>query len=182
LLNFSTDGVYVDGGAYDGDSIRWFIERTKGQFSRVLAFEPDPVTFDRLATNFRDEPRVEPVNAGLYSASTNLHFDDSGTRGALLVQSGGVTVRVVSLDDTLAGGRASFIKMNIEGAELDALEGARQTIQRWCPSLAISAYHRPSDLWRIPEKIVSLRDDYRLYLRQHDGGVIETVLYAQPER
>jgi hypothetical protein len=68
--------------------------------------------------------------------------------------------------------------MNIEGAELEALEGARESIRRWAPTLAISAYHRPSDLWQVAALARSLRPDYRLYFRQHDGGVIETVLYA----
>jgi hypothetical protein len=85
---------------------------------------------------------------------------------------------VTTVDHDLEGGHASFIKMNIEGAEIDALEGARRTIQSFAPQLAISAYHRPADLWAVPEKIRSLRDDYRLFLRQHDGGIIETVCYA----
>jgi hypothetical protein len=68
--------------------------------------------------------------------------------------------------------------MNIEGAEIDALCGARSTIKRWMPKLAISVYHRPSDLWRIPRLVRELGPHYDLFLRQHDGGVIETVLYA----
>ena len=75
-------------------------------------------------------------------------------------------------------GRVTFIKMNIEGAELDALRGSSTVIERWGPTLAISAYHRPSDLWQIPFLVNELRDDYKLFMRQHDGGVIETVLYA----
>jgi hypothetical protein len=70
--------------------------------------------------------------------------------------------------------------MNIEGAEIDALEGARKTIARWSPKLAVSVYHRASDLWRIPQIVSQLNPRYDLYLRQHDGGVIETVLYAIP--
>jgi uncharacterized protein YqjF (DUF2071 family) len=76
--------------------------------------------------------------------------------------------------------RVTFIKMNIEGAEIDALKGAARTIRRWQPKLAISAYHRPSDLWRIPRLVRWLSESYGLYLRQHDGGVIETVLYGLP--
>ena len=68
--------------------------------------------------------------------------------------------------------------MNIEGAEIDALYGARKTIERWTPKLAVSVYHRASDLWQIPEIVHEFSPDYELYLRQHDGGVIETVLYA----
>jgi hypothetical protein len=70
--------------------------------------------------------------------------------------------------------------MNIEGAEIDALDGARRTIARCLPKLAISAYHRPNDLWRIALLVREMSSKYELFLRQHDGGVIETVLYALP--
>jgi len=178
LIRYGTDEVYVDGGAFDGDSVRLFINRVQGRFSRVLAFEPDRGTFGRLAANFAHDARIEPINAGLHRRRETLRFDNAGTRGSLLVESGGIEIPVVGLDEVLGGERVSFIKMNIEGAELAALEGARHSIRRWAPRLAISAYHRPSDLWQIPQMVRELRDDYRLYLRQHDGGVIETVLYA----
>lgn len=178
LLRYGHDEVYVDGGSYDGDSIRLFIDRVKGQFSRVLAFEPDKNTFKRLAANFAHERRVEPINAGLHRRKATLHFDNAGTRGSILIEEGGIEVPVVGLDEVLGGDRVTYIKMNIEGAELEALKGGEQAIKRWAPKLAISAYHRPSDLWQIPNLIRDLRPDYKLYLRQHDGGVIETVLYA----
>ncbi len=178
LLTYGEDEVYVDGGSYDGDSIRLFIERVRGKFSRVLAFEPDKNTFKRLAANFAGEKRVEPINAGLHRRKATLHFDNAGTRGSILVEQGGVEVPVVGLDEVLKGDRVTYIKMNIEGAELEALKGGEQTIKQWAPKLAISAYHRPSHLWQIPELIRDLNPNYKLYLRQHDGGVIETVLYA----
>jgi FkbM family methyltransferase len=178
LLSYGTDEVYVDAGAFDGDSVRLFIDRVHGCFARVIAFEPDTNTFHRLAENFADEKRVEPVNAGLHRCAATLRFDNAGTRGSVLVEQGGIEIKVVGLDEVLQGERVSFIKMNIEGAELEALEGARESIRRWAPTLAISAYHRPSDLWQVAALARSLRPDYRLYFRQHDGGVIETVLYA----
>lgn len=178
ILKYSDDEVYVDGGSYDGDSIRLFIDRVHGKFSRVLAFEPDKNTFERLSANFSAEKRVEPINAGLYRQKATLCFDNAGTRGSLLVDRGGIEIPVVSLDEVLGGQRVTFVKMNIEGAELDALKGAEQAIRSWGPKLAISVYHRPSHLWQVPEFVHNLREDYRLYLRQHDGGVIETVLYA----
>lgn len=82
------------------------------------------------------------------------------------------------VEDGLGKDRVTCIKMNIEGAELDALSGARRGIAEWAPKLAISAYHWPSEPWRVPALVRDLRPDYRLYLRQHHGGVIETVVYA----
>jgi FkbM family methyltransferase len=178
LMPFAENEVYVDGGSYDGDSLRMFIDRVKGRYDRIYAYEPDQRTFERLTQNFSGEDRVVPVAKGLFREEMTLRFDDAGTRGSLFTDTGSVTVPVTSLDKDLQGSRASFIKMNIEGAEIDALEGARTTIRSFAPKLAISAYHRPSDLWEVPAKIKSLHPDYRLFLRQQDGGIIETVCYA----
>jgi FkbM family methyltransferase len=178
LFELGDNEVYVDAGAYDGDSIRWFKDRVEDRFHRIVAFEPDPTTYDRLKQNFAGDDRVVAMNAGLHRNKAMLRFHDDGSRGAIFTQDGENSIEVVALDEVLAGARASYIKMNIEGAEIDALHGARKTIERWMPKLAISVYHRPGDLWRIPQLVRQLSPRYELYLRQHDGGVIETVLYA----
>lgn len=180
LLHYTQDEVYVDGGTFDGDTIRLFIERMEGKFNKIYGFEPDTATFQKLVENFKKESRVIPLNKGLYSHSTILHFDNAGTRGSILTENNikGIEVPVMSIDELLGSERVTYIKMNIEGAEIPALKGAKQAIQKWGPKLAISVYHRPSDLWEIPLLVRSLREDYDLYLRQHDGGVIESVLYA----
>jgi FkbM family methyltransferase len=178
LFDLGDNEVYVDAGAYDGDSIRWFKDRVGNRYERILAFEPDPKTYARLKQNFAGEPRIEAINAGLHRKKAVLRFRDDASRGAIFTDDGDISMQVVSLDDVLAGSRASYIKMNIEGAEIDALHGAHGTIECWLPKLAISVYHRPSDLWRIPRLVRELGARYALFLRQHDGGVIETVLYA----
>ncbi len=182
LLDYGRDEVYVDAGAFDGDSIKLFIKRVDGQFDKVIAFEPDPVTFGRLRANFTSEPRVQPIQAGLHRAKATLRFDDAGTRGSVLVEAGGITVPVVGLDEVLKGERVTYIKMNIEAAEIEALAGGAAAIQKWKPKLAISAYHMPDHLWRVPATIRGLVPDYRIYFRQHDGGIIETVTYALPAK
>lgn len=180
LLRYGNHEVYIDGGTFDGDSIRLFIDRVGGRFDRVIGFEPDTGTFARLQANFSHEPRVEAVNKGLYSHSATLYFDNAGTRGSILTDAAvGVEVPVTSIDEVLGEAPVTFIKLNIEGAEQPALHGAVRAIRRCAPTLAISAYHRPADLWQIPALVHELNKDYQLYLRQHDGGVIETVLYAR---
>lgn len=180
LFEFGADEVYVDGGSYDGDTIRSFIGRVHGRFADIYAFEPDPVTFEKLTANFRDEPRVHPFHAGLHSHGGSLRFRDDASRGAIFAADGEIEMPVTTIDDVLGDRRLTYIKMNIEGAEIDALKGGRKAIAKWRPRLAISVYHRASDLWRIPQLVLQLDPDYRLYLRQHDGGIIETVLYALP--
>jgi FkbM family methyltransferase len=182
LFELGGDEIYVDAGAYDGDSVRRFIHRVNGCYQRILAFEPDPNTFIRLKENFASETRIQAFNAGLHRQKGVLRFRNDASRGAIFTEDGNTTIEVVRLDDMLAGSRTSYIKINIEGAELDALEGARATIQRWLPKLAISVYHRADDLWRIPRLIHEFSPMYNLYLRQHEGGVVETVLYAIPRQ
>lgn len=180
LFEFADNEVYVDGGSYDGDTIRSFIARVHGRFADIYAFEPDPVTFAKLKANFRDEPRVHPVHAGIYSHGGSLRFRDDASRGAIFAADGDIEMPVTTIDDVLGDRRLTYVKMNIEGAEIDALNGGRNAIRKWRPRLALSVYHRASDLWRIPQLVLDLDPDYQLYLRQHDGGIIETVLYAIP--
>jgi FkbM family methyltransferase len=181
LIAFSQHEVYVEGGSYDGDTIRTFIAKVGNRFDKVYAFEPDPVTFGKLKANFAAEPRVEAINAGLHREPGVLRFKDDASRGAIFAADGTIEMPVTTLDTAIGGGRVSYIKMNIEGAEIDALYGGEKLIRRERPKLALSLYHRPSDLWRIPDVVQQFDPDYKLYFRQHDGGIIETVLYALPQ-
>jgi len=178
LIEFSDREVYIDGGSYDGDTIRSFAARVGNRFERVYAFEPDPVTYQALKSNFASEPRVVPIHSGLHREKGVLRFKDDGSRGAIFTSDGAIEMPVTTLDGVIGDGRVTYIKMNIEGAEIDALHGGESVIRREHPKLALSVYHRPSDLWRIPEIVEDFSSGYQLYLRQHDGGIIETVLYA----
>lgn len=181
LIDYAEHEVFIDGGSFDGDTVKLFVDRVSDRYDRILAFEPDPATFVKLRARFGLEKRVEPINRGLYSEPGTLHFNDEGSRASALTGNGsGNTIEVTSIDHVLRGDRVTFIKMNIEGAEGEALHGAKVSIGRWHPKLAIAAYHRASDLWQLPSLVRQLHDRYRLFLRQHDGGVIETVLYALP--
>jgi len=179
IIQFSTSETYIDGGTYDGDTIRLFKNKVLDKFTKIIGFEPDPMTFKKLVANFANDPRVQPINKGLYSEAKELHFANDGSRGSILSdEQDGIVVPVTSIDEVLNGARATYIKMNIEGAEIPALNGAKRTIAKYKPKLAISVYHRSTDIFTIPELILQLNPEYKLYLRQHDGGVIESVIYA----
>jgi len=109
-----------------------------------------------------------------------LHFRASGDEGARLATDGNFIVDCVPIDELALEDGPTFIKMDIEGAELDALEGARRSIQTHRPILSICVYHKQNDLWRIPLFIHSLVDDYRLFLRPHDVDGWQLVCYAIP--
>lgn len=157
------------------------MESSKARFARIIAFEPDSATFARLKFNFAHEDRVEPINAGLSRATGVLRFVSDASRAARLSEEGDLEVPVTSIDETLRGAPVSYLKLNIEGAGLDTLEGARNSIARWKPILAISAYHAPDHLWRVPDLIHSIEPAYKLHLRQQDNDFVETVIYAIPK-
>ncbi|MEQ9560272.1 MAG: FkbM family methyltransferase [Rhodospirillales bacterium] len=178
LFAYSDQEIYLDGGAFDGDSINAFINRVGGRFQRAIGFEPDPKTFAALQQRFAGDARITAVPAGLHRDVGEMRFGADGSRGAKLGNEGDIVVPVTAIDTVLAGDPATFIKMNIEGAELDALNGARETIARWKPRLAISSYHMPSHLWQVPFLIKKLNPAYKVAIKQHDLGVIETVTYG----
>ena len=89
LFVFREDEIYIDGGAFDGDTTRLFIERADGRFARIFCFEPDPATYPRLVANFAREPRgLLPVNAGLWSKADTLRFHNDAGRASILDNSG----------------------------------------------------------------------------------------------
>jgi len=171
ILPWSASEVVVDAGAYRGDTVDLW--RRRGA-KRIYAFEPEAENCAALRKHVRSMPEVICYNAGLWSRDTRLAITGEERYGELAEGDGGV--RVFALDSLSLA--PTFIKMNIEGAELEALEGSRETIARFRPNLAISVYHRVDHIWRIPQFIRSICPAYRLYLRQHEGGCVETVLYA----
>mgnify|MGYP003794325835 CR=1 FL=1 len=182
VVSLGTDESFVDGGAYVGDTAEVFIKKTKNQFDKIFCFEPSTNNFERLSSfkkNCQQDPRIVLYKAGLYSENTRLGFtDQSLSPSNALCASSSDFVDVVAIDQTIHE-RVTFIKLDIEGAELKALKGARQTILKYRPKLAICVYHKNQDLIEIPAFIMSLGLDYRYYLRHHTPyNFNETVFYA----
>jgi FkbM family methyltransferase len=185
LLTRSDDEVFVDCGAFDGDSIRTFIERWGGSFGRAIGIEADPVNCRRMQDYFASVPaplrsRLTALNLAVGAAEGLVRFNTTGTAGSS-IGAGEMEVRCEPLDKALGSEIPTFIKMDIEGAETEALLGARETLKRHAPVLAVCLYHRPSDLWRIPLLIRSIQPSYRLFLRRYADDCWEEVCYAIPE-
>ncbi len=98
-----------------------------------------------------------------------------------MTRAGATQIPCRRLDDVLGKTGASFIKMDIEGAEYDALCGAAEVIRRHHPVLSICLYHRQADVWKIPLLIHSMAENYRLFLRRYSDDCWEQVCYAIPE-
>jgi FkbM family methyltransferase len=169
--------ILVDGGAYDGDSLRAFHRFAGGAAKHGHAFEPDGRNAAALRRNFGDRGDVTIHEAGLWSETTRLSFCANGSLGSTLGDDGAATVPVVALDE-LRLDAVTLIKLDVEGAEAQALAGARDTIRRSAPRLAVCAYHLPLDLLELPRAILDIRPQYRLFLRHYAPWLTDSVLYA----
>jgi FkbM family methyltransferase len=178
------DEVFIDCGAYDGDTVRELLRRHDATRAKILALEPDPKNFGALKEYVAGLPcetaaRIELCPYAVSDRAGQVRFSASGDVLSAISDEG-ILVETVPLD-ALARDRApSFIKMDIEGAEVDALEGARNVIATHHPILSICIYHRQSDLWRIPLLIDSIYPGYRHFLRSHEEDGWQTVTYAVP--
>lgn len=169
---------FVDVGCFDGQTSADFIARCP-EFNAVHIFEPDPCNFSLVQKRFEGKERVRYYPVGLSDAKRAERFSSSGSTSGARVD-GELEIQVDTLD-SFGIDRVSFLKMDIEGSELAAIAGARETILRCHPRLAIAAYHHPSDLWRIPQEVLAIRDDYDLFLRHYTEGVTETVIFFLPQ-
>lgn len=167
----------VDCGAYDGDTVR-LLRQHDYTIERLIALEPDPSNFERLDRDLGRNPALRRIKAGAASFDGHLAFDAGMGTSARADAQGSATITVVPIDTLCADFRPTLIKMDIEGAEQDALDGAAMTIVRDRPDLAISVYHRVYDLWSLMLGIHARVPSYDFYLRSHARNGFETVLYG----
>ena len=180
--------VVIDGGACWGDTAIYFAAKAfpKG---RIFAFEMSWHNIEILNSNLRKNPdladMVSLIRRPLGSDSvSNIWFHDAGASSRIASEdNGGSRLTTISIDDLVKEqqlDRVDFIKFDIEGAERHALDGAADTITRFAPKLAISAYHLPDDPFVLAQKVLALRPDYRLFLRGVCKNFGETVLFCKP--
>ena len=176
------DEVFIDCGAFTGDTIYYFL-RYNPDYKRIVAFEPDTKNFDILQKEYGKNPNITLINAGVYDKDGEVSFSNIGYYTSRIVDEGDndncIRMPVKAIDN-LNLEKVSFIKMDIEGAELNALKGAEKTILRNKPKLAICIYHSDEDMIRIAEYVRGLVPEYKLYVRHHYHYPCpgETVLYA----
>ncbi len=171
---------FVDGGAYNGDTYLELCGVAEVEIGHL--FEPDMSNFAQLTKNVKHSGRkAQCLPLGLADTYKILSFNSGSGEGASISETGSDHISVVALDDVLAGQSVDFIKLDVEGAELKALQGARNLIQRCRPVLALSLYHNPQDLWGLPLTLSELCEDYRFHVRQHYFNTFDSVLYAVPK-
>lgn len=182
ILDLDTNEKIVDLGAYDGDTIREFLAFTNGKYKSIDAFEPDEKNFKKLLSKTGEIENAAFYNIGAWDKEETLFFEKKAGRNSKQSENGTFPVNFNSVDNVVSH-HVSFLKMDIEGAEMKALEGAKKTIALCKPKLYVCAYHRNEDLFSLPLKINSLCKEYKIYLRQHKYiPAWETNLYAVCEK
>ncbi len=178
--------AFVDGGCLNCRTSYLFADWCGNGYSKIFAYEPDPISYsickkNLLSKEIRD---FQLIQAGLSDHEGEVLFRSGLFGCSHIIKTGGVeeknsiTVPVTTIDDTVGEEKVGFIKMDIEGAEFDALHGAKKMIVRDKPLLAISVYHREGDMLAIMDYLRCLEPEYRFWLRHYSIGIADTVLYA----
>lgn len=184
IVHLSDEEIFVDVGPFTGDTVEEFLKNVNYKFSKMFLFELNQNIYEKLKININKygkeiSEKIIAYNYGLSNEEKEITYSD-GDSGSSINENGEFYGKVIDLDTILNGEKVTFIKMDIEGAEFDALYGARQTIKKFKPKLAICIYHSAEDLWRIPLYIKELLSDYKIYIRHHTDIQYETVCYAIP--
>jgi len=176
-----SEEVFVDAGSYDFNSSLKFVKWCNGAYKKIIAFEPNPEQFPVCMEKSRSVSNAIVYPFGLWNENTELIFDTTSFSINARISddlNNYTKIKTRKLDDLLKGEKATFIKMDVEGAELKALKGAESTILVYHPKMAICVYHKIEDIIEIPAYILSLHNDYKFYLRQYSLWGTEVVLYA----
>ena len=164
-LRLGGNEVYVDLGAYNGDTIDEFLRYSGGTYRKIIALEPNAKNFEKLKAHCADMERVTLWQLGAWSRNTTLIFNNKAGRNSA-VAAQGVPTRVAAVDSLLCGIRAGYIKADVEGADYETLLGMKNTLKAK-PKLNFAAYHRTEDIFRLPLLIHALNPTYRIFLRHH---------------
>ncbi len=196
MIQLADDECFVDCGAYVGDTVEKFLQETGGKYEAIFSFEPDKQNYAVALKMFEDR-KLERV----YHYNCGLSNENSHPLSELLVQKSchevvvpkelptdsmvsvnikkvAPDVRMGRLDDLLAGRRASFLKIDVEGFEEEMLKGAEKLIGEQKPKIAICVYHLLHHMWTLPLMLHKIRPDYRLYIRHYSAMGYDTVCYA----
>jgi len=197
FLKPTNNGTYLDVGCYNGYTITQYAnwcQRNNVNYKKIIGLEANPRRVHIITSDTAHLPNVEILPFAAYSNEQTLTFSigksdmayidssfasshDSSFNGSTEIE---LTMNAKRID-SIASEPVSFIKMDIEGSEYEALLGARQTICQYKPTLAISIYHKYRDIIEIPQLIREYEPDYRFYLRHHSAHIYETILYAIKE-
>ncbi len=179
IIHLEKNEVFVDGGGFTGDTLLKF-RRLCPDYKKIVVFEPDQKNMIRMRKKCRNVNNLKIIEAGMSDVDGlgNFRQDSTGMYSHFVQEETGLAIPLMRMDDLSECSDATFIKMDIEGAEMSALRGSAKTIKRNKPKLAICIYHSNEDMLQIAEYIHELVPEYRIFMRAHNMGIAENVLYA----
>jgi len=191
FIKLTDNETYIDVGCYTGDTIRQFSDTCKGRYNKIFGFEPHPTNYKMAKETIRELglQNTYIFEKGAWSSEGEHPFisdygDGSAAGGARIIEHGDLSIKTSTIDKELSKENVTFIKMDIEGAEYEAIKGAEGTIKRCKPKLAVCIYHKPEDILEIPLYLYSIMPEYKYYIRHHNyickdrNPAHDTVLYA----
>lgn len=181
IINCNKEEVFVDCGGYTGDTTKKFIQKYKS-FKKIYIYEPDRNNIKIAKKTLKKHIATGSTKIfmlGVGEKHDILCFEGAGVSGKT-TEKGENRIEIVSLDEHIKES-ISFLKMDIEGSEMKALQGARLHISIDKPILTVCAYHRINDLWEIPKFVGTLNNSYNYYLRHYSYDYSDTIIYCIPK-
>lgn len=166
IFRLGDNETFVDLGAYDGDTIKEFSELTHGKYNKIFAFEADEKNYKKLLKNTEGCENIFSYNLAAWDKKEALLFEKKKGRNSKLSQSGTVEVQACDIDSVIRE-KITVLKMDVEGSEEKAILGASGLIKEYTPALYICAYHRNTDMFRLPLLINSICENYKFYFYHH---------------
>ena len=164
IISLKSNAVVFDLGAYKGDTTEKFL-RLWPDLERIVAVEPDIKNFKKLKSAFENNTKVKCVNSAISNRCEAVFFKSAGGRNRHIEHKKG-NAEAITIDSLAHNFSVpDFIKFDIEGEELNALKGAAETIKKFKPALFVSAYHKSEDIFEIPEFVLNINPNYKMYLR-----------------
>lgn len=164
LLDLKDNEVYLDLGAYTGDTVAEFMSQVAG-YERIIAVEPDRKNHKKCMSNLAGFNKIEIFNACIDECLGERKFLMDGGRKSAVLDQGGFAVPALTVDEIMGGNKVSYIKMDVEGMERKAILGAKESIAIWRPKMLVSAYHRSEDLFDLPLLVDSISKIGKLHIR-----------------
>ena len=166
IFSLGSDEIFVDLGAYDGDTVREFLDFTGGRYNKIFALEADAKNYKKLIKNTDGIKNFYPFNFAAWDKKETLLFEKKKGRNSKLSSAGNVEVEAVDIDSLITE-KFTVLKMDVEGSEEKAIAGAAESIKKYLPKIYACAYHRNSDMFAIPLLINSIHSGYKFYFYHH---------------
>lgn len=179
-IHLSKEEVFVDCGTYIGDTTLEFIEKTKEEYHSIYMLEPDEYIMSKARRNTEKFHDTFYLQMACGNEDTFLKYSTNGSQGGGTLKSeGSETIKVGKLDNYIKE-KPTYIKMDIEGAEKEAIQGMKTILEDYRPKIAVSVYHKPQDIFEIPLMLKEMGLNYSFYLRHYSKMYYDTVLYCIP--